>query len=110
MNATYKYILAAVVVVAAATTVSGAADLEIAKAASGITHVDFSAVHARIAAQIKLRHFAPHSYGSVVRGRSLIETKLCEYDASLNICEPGFEAMKNFKPATPEGQVRGRGT
>jgi hypothetical protein len=63
-----------------------------------------SAVNARLVAMAR-KHFPKHHSGAV-RGRSLIETRLCEYDAKEGECEPGIEAMKAFRPATPDGQVR----
>jgi hypothetical protein len=78
----------------------------VARATSQLSHAEVSAVNARLLAMAR-KHFPKHHSGAgAVRGRSLIETLLCEYDAEEGECEPGIEAMKAFRPATPDGQVR----
>jgi hypothetical protein len=53
------------------------------RATSQITHADLSAVHARLVATARMRFpKAPSS----IRGRSLIEKQLCEYDAEDKAC------------------------
>ena len=103
-----RIFLAAVLVVAAATAVSAATELEVAKVANAISHnIDLSTTNANIVANVNKLMRRVHVRGStasVVRGRSLAQTALCDYDHGE--CTPGKAAMENFRPETPEGQVR----
>ena len=112
MHAPSKRIfLAAVLAIAAATAVSAVTEIEVAKAANAVSRVDLSAVSANLVANVKQlkRHFhvtRGSSHGSLIRGRSLAQVAMCDYDDHERSCEPGKGAFENFKPETPEGQVR----
>ena len=110
-----RIFLAAVIAVAAATAVSAATELDVVKeAADAASRIDFSAVNANLVANVNaLQSRFPFTEGSshgtsVVRGRSLAQTALCEVhkEDGGTECTPGKAAMENFRPATPEGQVR----